>query len=100
MLWILQALLALAFLCAGACYILNDNRMAPQPRMSWVTAVGRYRLQIIGPDQIIDEFRPVLTHQRHKWAAACHASDLSMTHFRPELRLRASSSHWPGRGYP
>ena len=31
--------------------------------------------------QIIDEFRPVLAHQRHKWAAACHASGLSMTHF-------------------
>jgi DNA-binding MarR family transcriptional regulator len=32
-------------------------------------------------DQIIDELRPVLTHQRHKWAAACQASGLSMTHF-------------------
>ena len=31
--------------------------------------------------QVVDELRPVLTHQRHKWAAAWHASGLTMIHF-------------------
>jgi uncharacterized membrane protein YphA (DoxX/SURF4 family) len=40
-LWILQALLALAFLTAGVGHIANYDGMASQPRMGWVPAVGR-----------------------------------------------------------
>lgn len=59
-LWILQALLALAFLGAGANHILNYDRMAPQPRMSWVTAVGRDRLRIIGVLEVLGAIGVVL----------------------------------------
>jgi uncharacterized membrane protein len=52
-LWILQALLALAFLGAGVNHILNFARMAAQPPMSWVTAVGRDRLRIIGVLEVV-----------------------------------------------
>jgi len=52
-LWVLQGLLALAFLGAGVNHILNFERMALQPRMSWVTAVGRGRLRIIGVLEVL-----------------------------------------------
>ena len=47
-LWVLQVLLALAFLAAGSGHILSYDRMASQPGTSWVTAVGRDRMRIIG----------------------------------------------------
>jgi len=47
-LWVLQALLALAFLGAGVNHVVGYERMAAQPRMNWVTAVGRDRMRIIG----------------------------------------------------
>lgn len=31
--------------------------------------------------QMVDELRPFLAHQRHKWAAQCQSFGLSMTHF-------------------
>lgn len=58
--WILQALLALAFLGAGARHILNYDRMATQPRTSWVTAVGRDRLRIIGVLEVLGAIGVVL----------------------------------------
>jgi putative oxidoreductase len=59
-LWILQVLLALAFLGAGVGHILNYDRMATQPRMSWVTAVGRDRLRIIGVLEVLGAIGVVL----------------------------------------
>jgi uncharacterized membrane protein YphA (DoxX/SURF4 family) len=59
-LWILQALLALAFLGAGAGHILKYDRMATQPRMSWVTSVGRDRLRIIGVLEVLGAIGVVL----------------------------------------
>lgn len=32
-------------------------------------------------EQILSEFRTVMSHQRHKWAALCQAYGLSMLHF-------------------
>ena len=52
-LWILQVLLALAFLGVGVAHILNYDSMASQPRMRWVTAVGRDRLRIIGVLEVL-----------------------------------------------
>jgi hypothetical protein len=59
-LWILQAILALAYLGAGIGHILNYDRMAMQPRMSWVTAVGRDRLRIIGVLEVLGAIGVVL----------------------------------------
>jgi uncharacterized membrane protein YphA (DoxX/SURF4 family) len=58
--WILQALLALAFLGAGANHVLNYERMVTQPRMGWVTAVGRDRLRIIGVLEVLGAIGVVL----------------------------------------
>jgi uncharacterized membrane protein len=60
LLWILQVLLALAFLGAGVGHILNFDRMATQPRQSWVTAVGRERLRIIGVLEVLGAIGVVL----------------------------------------
>ena len=59
-LWILQLLLALAFLGAGIGHIVNYERMASQPRMSWVTAVGRDRLRVIGVLEVLGAIGVVL----------------------------------------
>jgi uncharacterized membrane protein YphA (DoxX/SURF4 family) len=58
--WVLQALLALAFLGAGANHILNFDRMAAQPRMDWVMAVGRERLRVIGVLEVLGAIGVVL----------------------------------------
>lgn len=58
--WVLQALLALAFLGAGANHILNFDRMAAQPRMDWVMALGRERLRIIGVLEVLGAIGVVL----------------------------------------
>jgi uncharacterized membrane protein YphA (DoxX/SURF4 family) len=59
-LWVLQVLLALAFLAAGIGHILNYDRMATQPGMAWVTAVGRDRLRIIGVLEVLGAIGVVL----------------------------------------
>ena len=59
-LWTLQALLALAFLGAGVNHVLNYERMASQPRMSWVTVVGRDRLRIIGGLEVLGAIGVIL----------------------------------------
>jgi len=59
-LWVLQALLALAFLAAGMGHIVNYDGMASQPRMSWVTAVGRDRLRAIGALEVLGSIGVVL----------------------------------------
>jgi uncharacterized membrane protein YphA (DoxX/SURF4 family) len=59
-LWILQGFLALAFLGAGVGHIRNYDRMATQPRMSWVTVVGRDRLRIIGVLEVLGAIGVVL----------------------------------------
>jgi uncharacterized membrane protein YphA (DoxX/SURF4 family) len=59
-LWILQVLLALAFLGAGVNHILGYDRMAAQPRMAWVTAVGRDRLRVIGVLEVLGAIGVVL----------------------------------------
>jgi len=59
-LWILQGLLALVFLGFGVGHILNYDRMATQPRTSWVTAVGRDRLRIIGVLEVLGAIGVVL----------------------------------------
>ena len=59
-LWILQALLALAFLVMGVGHALNYDRMATQPRTSWVAAVGRDRLRIIGVLEMLGAIGTIL----------------------------------------
>lgn len=59
-LWILQVLLALAFLGAGVNHVVGYERMESQPRMSWVTAVGRDRLRIIGVLEVLGAIGVVL----------------------------------------
>src|SRR5436309_149305 len=58
--WILQGLLALAFLGFGVGHILNYDQMATQPRTGWVTAVGRDRLRIIGVLEVLGAIGLVL----------------------------------------
>jgi len=57
---ILQALLALAFLVMGVVHVLNYDRMATQPRTSWVAAVGRDRLRTIGVLEVLGAIGTVL----------------------------------------
>ena len=59
-LWILQALLALAFLGAGVGHILSYDRMATQPRSTWVIPVRRDRLRIIGLLEVLGAISVVL----------------------------------------
>ena len=59
-LWILQGLLALAFLGAGVNHLVGYDRMAAQPRMAWVTAVGRDRLRAIGALEVLGAIGVVL----------------------------------------
>ncbi len=60
MLWILQGLLALAFLGAGANHVLNYERMVVQPRMGWATVVGRERLRVIGVLEVLGAIGVIL----------------------------------------
>jgi uncharacterized membrane protein len=59
-LWILQALLALAFLGAGINHALNYERMVSQPRMGWASAVGRDRLRVIGVLEVLGAIGVIL----------------------------------------
>ena len=59
-LWILQGLLALAFLGAGVQHLFGYDRMAAQPRMAWVTAVGRDRLRAIGALEVFGAIGVIL----------------------------------------
>ena len=59
-LWILQGLLALAFLGAGFQHLVGYDRMAEQPRMAWVKAVGRDRLRVIGALEVLGAIGVIL----------------------------------------
>jgi uncharacterized membrane protein YphA (DoxX/SURF4 family) len=52
-LWILQALLALAFVVLGSSHAFRYDFLAARPMSSWVTAVGRGNLRIIGILEIL-----------------------------------------------
>jgi len=59
-LWILQILLALAFIGAGAGHAFGYDRMSTQPRMSWMAVVGRRQMQTIGILEILGAIGLVL----------------------------------------
>lgn len=59
-LWVLQGLVFLAFVGAGYGHITGYERMATQPKMSWVTAVGQDRLRIIGVLEVLGAIGVVL----------------------------------------
>jgi uncharacterized membrane protein len=52
-LWIGQILLALAFLGVGYGHALRFEQMSTMPRMTWLAAVGRDRMRIIGILEIL-----------------------------------------------
>jgi len=52
-LWILQALLAFAFVFLGYSHAFRYEFLAARPRSSWVTAVGPGNLRIIGILEIL-----------------------------------------------
>jgi uncharacterized membrane protein YphA (DoxX/SURF4 family) len=47
-LWVLQVILALAFLAAGANHAFRYDQMKSRPRMGWVGAVSRPMMTFIG----------------------------------------------------
>lgn len=51
-LWILQILLALVFLGAGATHAFRFDQFAARPRTAWATDVGRARMRLIGLAEI------------------------------------------------
>ena len=51
-LWILQILLALAFVGAGVNHAFRFDRFAARPRMAWATDIGRERMRLIGVAEI------------------------------------------------
>jgi uncharacterized membrane protein YphA (DoxX/SURF4 family) len=53
LLWIGQILLALAFLAFGYGHILRFDQMWTRPGMTWLAAVGRDRMRIIGALEIL-----------------------------------------------
>lgn len=52
-LWVLQVLLALAFLAVGVSHAFAYERGIRQPRMGWLQAVGRDNMRIIGILEIL-----------------------------------------------
>ena len=53
LLWIGQILLAVAFLGVGYGHILRFEQMSTRPGMTWLAAVGRGRMRIIGALEIL-----------------------------------------------
>jgi uncharacterized membrane protein len=53
LLWIGQILLALAFLGVGYSHTLRFEQMSTRPGMTWLAAVGRDRMRIIGILEIL-----------------------------------------------
>lgn len=51
-LWILQVLLALAFVVAGTSHAFRYEQFAARPQMAWANAVGRDRMRLIGLAEI------------------------------------------------
>jgi uncharacterized membrane protein YphA (DoxX/SURF4 family) len=47
-LWIIQVVLALAFLAFGGVHIFRFDALAAGPRTGWVRAVGKANLRVIG----------------------------------------------------
>jgi putative oxidoreductase len=58
--WVLQALLALAFAAAGVQHALLYDRMTAQPQTVWATAVGRGRLRVFGVLEVLGAIGVVL----------------------------------------
>lgn len=53
LLWIGQILLGLAFLGVGYGHVLRFEQMSTRPGMTWLAAVGRDRMRIIGSLEIL-----------------------------------------------
>jgi hypothetical protein len=53
LLWFGQILLALAFLGVGYGHVLRFEQMSTRPGITWLAAVGRDRMQIIGIIEIL-----------------------------------------------
>ena len=52
-LWILQVLLAVVFLGIGFSHAFRFDQMAAQPQTSWMLAVGRQQMRVIGILEIL-----------------------------------------------
>jgi uncharacterized membrane protein YphA (DoxX/SURF4 family) len=95
-LWVLQVLVALAFLAAGFGHIRSYDQMASQPGSNWVTAVGRDRLRIIGALEVLGAIGLVLPALTGilPWLVATAAAALAL------LMLLAAVFHVrrPGEG--
>jgi hypothetical protein len=59
-LWIGQILLALAFLAAGSMHAFGFEQSSTRPGMTWLAAVGRDRMRIIGVLEILGAIGLVL----------------------------------------
>jgi uncharacterized membrane protein len=53
LLWIVQILLALAFVAAGYGHVFGFERMAARPRTGWMRAVGPTGMRVIGIFEIL-----------------------------------------------
>ena len=59
-LWIIQVVLALAFLVWGSAHVFRFESLAASPRSSWVGAVGQANLRVIGVLEILGAIGLVL----------------------------------------
>ena len=59
-LWIIQVVLALAFLAWGSAHVFRFDSLAARPRSGWVRAVGRANLRVIGVFEILGAIGLVL----------------------------------------
>ena len=59
-LWIIQGVLALAFLLFGGAHVFRFDDLAAGPRTGWVRAVGKANLRVIGVLEILGAIGLVL----------------------------------------
>jgi uncharacterized membrane protein YphA (DoxX/SURF4 family) len=59
-LWIIQVVLALAFLAFGGSHVFRFDDLAGAPRTGWVRAVGKANLRVIGVLEILGAIGLVL----------------------------------------